>query len=177
MVDEGGSTKNARRKSGKLNYFYLNGKLHKSLHINRGADRIITWCYPDKCRVAYTYSDVKKNKRPAFSSDEAAEMLNRRRLALERAILNGDIEEPQHTYGLTTTMRKHSYKWSEEDIIRAHAHFSTVHQGRPRNDGLVTPKPMPSLRELRAMMRQEHILYVKGEDGEFRPVWRAQDFD
>ena len=177
MVDKAGSGTNGRRRSRKLNYFYLNDNLHKSLHINRGADTITTWCYPLHKRVAYTYSEVKKHKQPAYTTKEVGEMLNRSRLTLEHAILNGDIEPPQHTYGLNEHKRKFKYMWSEKDILEAHAYLSTVHRGRPRNDGLVTPAHLPTIRELRAMIRQEQILYVRGEDGEFRPVWRAQDFD
>jgi hypothetical protein len=158
-------------------YFYLNGNLHKKLHINRGADQIITWCYPLEKRVAYTYSDVKKNHKPAFSTQEAAKMLWRSRLTLERAIIRGDIRAPQYTYGIDENKRKFKYMWSEDDIMEAHAYLSTVHQGRPRHDGLVTPQRLPTARELRAMIRQEQVFYVRGEDGEFRPVWRAEDFD
>jgi hypothetical protein len=174
---------NAGKKSGSskkyrpLRYFYLNGLLHKSLHINRGADTITTWCYPQHKRVAYTYSDVKKRKEPAFSTAEVSKMLNRGRLTLEYAILEGNIPRPQHTYGIDEHKRMFQYLWSETDILEAHAYFSTVHKGRPRNDGLITPLRLPTLRELRAMIRQEEMLYVKGEDGEFRPVWKAEDFD
>lgn len=181
MARQTGASQNGRRKSGKLTYFYLDleGRpmLHKSLHINHGADQIITWCYPLSKRVAYTYSDTKKYREPAFSTKEAAKMLNRGHMVLERAILNGDIEPPQFTYGLNEHKRKFQYMWHERNILEAHAFLSTVHFGRPRKDGRVTPKRLPNVRELRAMIRQEEILYVRGKDGEFKPVWKAQDFD
>lgn len=182
MAREDGTRPNGRRKSRKLNYFYLDAAnqgplLHKSLHINRGADTITTWCYPLHRRVAYTYSDVKKRKEPAFTTQEVADMLMRSRLTLEHAILNGDIEAPQHTYGLNEHKRKFKYMWHESNIMEAHAFLSTVHRGRPRNDGLVTPQKLPTERELRAMIRQEHILYVRNSKGEFVPVWRAEEFD
>ena len=66
-------------------------------------------------------------------------MLNRSRDSLERAILDGNIEEPQFTYGLNEHKRKFQYLWSEKDILGAHAYFSTVHTGRPRKDGVITP--------------------------------------
>lgn len=158
-----------------LRYFFLNDLLHKKLQINRGQDTIITWCYPLRKRVAYTYTDVKKNMAPAFTTVEAATMLNRRREALERAIMRGDIEEPQFTYGLDENMNKFKYMWKESNILEAHAFLSTQHVGRPRKDGLITPKRLPTVRELRAMIRQKEILYIKvGE--EFRPVWEAEDF-
>lgn len=160
----------------KLNYFYLNGLLHKSLHINRSADTIIAWCYPQGKRVAYTYSDVKKKKEPAFTMTEVGEMLGKTRKTLEWAILDGNIPPPQHTYGLNEHRRKFKYLWSEADIMNAHAYFLTVHRGRPRKDGRITPAQMPTARELRAIIRQEEIFYVKNEDGEFVPTWKAKQF-
>lgn len=177
MAGTEGERKNARPKSGKLRYFYLNGNLHRSLHINRGADKIITWCYPEHRRVAYTYSDVKKRKEPAFTTAEVAEMLMRAPKTIEHAIMYGNIEPPQFTYGLNERKRKYKYMWDEKHILDAHAYLSTLHFGRPRIDGLVNPKPLPSIRELRAMIRQEEPLYVKMDNGEFLPVWRAPDFD
>jgi hypothetical protein len=177
MAGREGKNKNASRSYRPLRYFYLNGNLHKSLHINRGADRIVTWCYPLHKRIAYTYSDVKKNKEPAFTTTEMAAMLNRRPLAIERAILKGGITPPQYTYGLNENKIKYKYMWSEKDIMEAHEYFANTHYGRPRKDGRITPLRLPTARELRAMIRQETILYVKGEDGEFRPVWKAEDFD
>jgi hypothetical protein len=156
-------------------YFYLNGLLHKKLHINRGADVITTWCYPLKKRIQYSYADTKKNMKPAFYTSEAAAFLNRKRLTLALAISRGDLEPPQHTYKLDEHMRRHAYMWSEEDILRAHAYLTTVHKGTPRKDGNVTPERLPTEREVRAMIRQDDILYVKVGD-EFKPVWQAPDF-
>ena len=162
-------------KRGPIRYFFLNDLLHKKLHINRGLDTITTWCYPLHKRVAYTYTDVKRNMAPAFTTVEAAKMLNRGRETLERAILNGDIEAPQFTYGIDEKKNKFKYMWNEQNIVEAHAFLSTQHQGRARNDGMITPKKLPTLRELRAIIRQKEILYVRVGD-EFRPVWDAEDF-
>lgn len=173
MADRKRST--SRNKSRPLRYFYLNGKLHKKLHINRGADTIWTWCYPDERRVAYTYSDVLRNKRPAFSTREVCKMLMRGRISLEEAMSRGDIPKPQRTYTLNEERKPYQFFWSEEDVLAAHAYFTTVHRGRPRKDGLVTPQRLPTARELRAMMRNEEVLYVKRGD-QLVPTWRAEDF-
>jgi hypothetical protein len=177
VAKQEGNSPTGRRRTRPLRYFYLNGNLHKSLHINRGADTITTWCYPLHKRVAYTYSDVKKYKGPAFTTQETAKMLMRTRLTLEHAILRGDIEAPQFTYGLNEHKKKFKYMWSEDNVLEAHAYLSTVHRGRPRKDGLITPQRLPTVRELRAMMRNETVFYVQDDDGEFRPVWGAVDFD
>jgi hypothetical protein len=103
-------------------------------------------------------------------------MMNRKPLALERAMARGDVEPPQFTYSLTESRRKMKYMWSEKDIMKVHEYFSSVHYGRPRKDGMITPYKMPTKREVRAMIHQETVLYVMNKDGEFVPTWKAQDF-
>jgi hypothetical protein len=147
MASQAGATATGSRHSRPLNYFYLNKKLHKKLHINRGADAITAWCYPDHRRVAYTYSDVKRNMEKAFTTTQVSKMLNRKSQTIDYAILRGDIEAPQFTYGIDEHKRKHKYMWHEDDIMAAHAYFSTVHKGPPRKDGLITPVRLPSARE------------------------------
>ena len=93
-----------------LRYFYLDGQmvpggpvnplLHKKLHINRGEDIITAWCYPTEQRVAYTYSDVKRRAKPAFTTPEVCKMVNRKWRAVNRAFNSGNIKVPQHTYDL-----------------------------------------------------------------------------
>lgn len=159
-----------------LRYFYLNGQLHKSLFINRAADKITTWCYPLGKRVAYTYSDVKRNKQPAFNMTQVGQMLDKTRKTLEWAILDGNIPAPQHAYTIDQKRAMIKYLWSEEDIMNAHAYFMTVHRGRPRADGRINPSMHLTARELRAMIHQEEILYVRTDDGEFVPTWRAENY-
>ena len=45
----------------KLLYFFLNGKIHKVIRASKAKDELVAWCYPDKKRVMYSYSQVKKN--------------------------------------------------------------------------------------------------------------------
>ena len=157
-------------------YFYLNKNLHKKLVINRGKDQIITWCYPLRKRVTYTYTETKRNYEPAFSTRQVADMLCRDYFVIARYIFKGDIEPPQHTYHIGETNREiFAYYWHEDDVLKAHEFLSTVHRGRPRNDGLVTPQHLPTRRELLALMRNEEVLYIKDGD-EFKPVWKAPDF-
>lgn len=175
MVDHSGDKKNGRKKSRKLNYFFLNGNLHKSLHINRSADVITAWSYPDNKRIGYTYSDVRRRMQTAFTTTEVAKLVNRSKLVIELAILAGSIEEPQYTYGLNEHKKKYKYMWREEDIMALHAYLSTVHRGRPRKDGLITTVNLPSARELRAMVRQQPIMGYLDAEGNFRPTWLSDD--
>lgn len=103
-------------------------------------------------------------------------MLGKHPDSIENAVKAGNVAEPQIVYTLSATKRKHAWKWREQDIMDLHAYFLTVHRGRPRNDGKITPSKMPTARELRAMIRQEEILYKKMPDGSFQPTWAAEDF-
>lgn len=159
----------------KLEYFYLGDDLHRRLFINRGTDTIKAWNYPKEKMMVYVYSDVLKRQRRAFTTKEVGQMLNRGRRTLEYAIINGMIERPQVTYGIDENKRQYQYMWSEKDIMALHAYLSTVHLGRPRKDGEVVPMHLPTPRELRAMINDENVLYIKQGDT-FIPSWRAKDF-
>lgn len=162
-----------KRKSKPLRYFYLNGDIHKKIHISRPNDVITAWNYPQHKRVVYTYSDVKKRMQTAYSTQQVCDMLGRERHAIERAIADGMIEAPQQTYNVETGNIV-ARKWREEDIIAIADYFRSVHRGRPRLDGLITPQKLPTDRELKAMIRNQTVLYVQVDDGEFRPTWQAQ---
>lgn len=160
-----------------LRYLFLNGELYKVLQINRPEDTIVLWSYPSKKRVGYTYSDVKKRMEKAFTLTEVGKMLNRSKVTIKRAIKSGEINEPQYTYGLDDPNHEiFQYMMREPDILAMHAVLAGKHaSGTPRKDGLVTPKKLPTAREVRAMIRNNAIFYVKTESG-FVPTWQAEQF-
>ena len=168
----------ARGKKGKrgksLKFFYLNGDLHMRLHVNRGDDILTAWNFSQHKRVGYSYTHVRQRAEKAYRTPEVAEMLNRGPQTLELAILRGDIRAPQKNYSIRTGT-PWGYFWSHEDIMDARDYLATVHRGRPRKDGLVTPQALPTKRELRAMLEQEVILYTKTDSGEFVPSWKAKE--
>lgn len=173
MADSQGNRSPKKRP---LRYFFFKDKLHKKLRINRSADTIEAWCYPDSRRVVYTYSVLKRGLETAYSTVQVAEMLGKHTDTIENAVKAGNVPEPQIVYTMSANKRKHAWKWDERAIMDLHAYFLTVHRGRPRKDGRITPQQMPTARELRAMVRQEEILYKKMPDGSFQPTWRAEDF-
>jgi len=175
MADKNGSSKRKRYRP--LKYLYLNGELHKVLQINRPADEIDLWSYPSARRVRYTYSDVKRKMEKAFTMAEAAAMLNRNKITLRRAMEAGEVDPPQYTYGLNNPDKKiFQYMYNEKDIMAMHAVLASKHAGGTRRkDGLVTPKKLPSAREIRAMIRNNAVYYVKTDSG-FVPTWQAEQF-
>lgn len=179
MASQEGKRTTGRKRSRKLNYFFLDvadlgPTLHKSLHINRGGDIITAWSYPQRKRVGYTYSDVRRRMETAFTTKQVSEMVNRSRVTIENAILEGAIEEPQYTYGINEVQKKYKYMWHEKNIMALHTYLSSVHRGRPRKDGLITASNLPNSRELRAMIHQKPVMGYLDEDGKFVPTWQAQ---
>lgn len=160
------------RKRNKL-HFFLNGDLHRQLRVNRGKDLLVAWNFPQSKKDSFSYTDVLRRKKRAFTTKEAAALVQRKGLAVQRALQSGDINEPQCSYSLETR-RKKEYWWSEEDILGLLDYFASKHRGRPRNDGEITVWNLPTPRELRAMINDEDVLYVKKGDI-FVPTWRAPD--
>lgn len=155
----------------RVRYFYLDGKLHKIIHINRPADIVTTYSYADHDYRQYPWVWLKKNYKNAYGIQDVANMVQRHRRWIQRKMLDGDIRKPQKAYSLKNPSR-FTYYFSEDDIIEIQDYFAHVHWGFKRKDGLITPGPTPSKSDLRVMMNDGGLLYVKTQDGTFRPVWR-----
>jgi MerR HTH family regulatory protein len=167
---------NRKKAQRRVLYFYLNDSLHRTLHVNRTDDTIIAFNFVEGKRVAYNYSDVQKNKKHAYSISEAAKLINRHVDTIKRHLRAGDIRKPQQAYALDDKNRLSRYYFNENDIRELREFFKTVHIGRPRNDGEITASNIPSRVELEAMLRNETVLYVKNNEGEFVPVWKAPEW-
>lgn len=154
---------NRKRKAKKLSYFFLNNKIHKVLNYSRAKDELIAWCYPDRKRVLYSYSQVNKNMENAYSTQQVADLLNKHKITIEDYILDGKIKYPQKVYPIgnpESTWFK--FMFSESDVIDIHQFI--LESGYSKN--------MPSKNELRALLKHNIILYTKTDTG-FVPVWKA----
>jgi hypothetical protein len=169
-------SKTGRNSTTRLRYFYLNSKLHKVLRRSRAEDLIVAWDYQMGKRVAYSLADVNKNKQHAYPIKEVVQLIGKHEDTIKMHLYRGDLKFPQRVYSLNGNKTPGKYFWSEDNIREMHDFFKTVHRGRPRIDGGITPGNMPSRSELEAMMKQENILYVKNNDGEFVPVWKQPEW-
>jgi hypothetical protein len=155
--------------------FYLNGKLHKILRIDKPKDLVECYIFSEQKRVLYAWTAVRKNRRPVFTRRDVAEFFNRHPVVISRYINSEKIPAPQKSHELTTKAPG-DYYWSEEDILRLHDYLLTVHKGHPRDDGLITNYRLPSRAELISMMRTGSNIYVQSADGKFVPMWRAEEW-
>ncbi|AXH68767.1 helix-turn-helix DNA-binding domain protein [Streptomyces phage Comrade] len=150
--------------------------MHKVLSVTRAQDFAICWNFREGKRAGYIWSDLRRNAERAFKMQEVSAMIGRHRVNIERDILAGNIKAPQRSYTLDGNKRPLYYFFSEKDVLDLHDYLLTIHIGRPRKDGKITPANMPSKTELRAMMRHDMVTYVKTEGGEFVPVWKEQSW-
>ena len=155
------------RTAKRLLYFFLDGKIHKSLHVSRARDEITAWCYPDRRRVMYNYSLVKKYMKKAYTLKETAKILNKHKITIEDYILDGKIQQPTKIYPISNPDDAgwSMYMLDEDDILKIHQFIL--------DDGYSSSTP--SRTELLALLRHETILYTKTTDGRFVPVWKAED--
>jgi hypothetical protein len=155
------------RPTKRLLYFFLDGKIHKTLRVSRARDEIVAWCYQERRRVMYSYSLVKKHMGKAYSIKEAAELLNRHKVTVENYILDGKIQQPNKIYPISNPDNPGwtKYMLSEEDILKIHQFIL--------DDGYTAD--FPSRSELLALLKHNMILYTKNNEGEFVPVWKAEE--
>ena len=160
----------------RLRYFYLNDKLHKALRRSRAEGILIAWDYLEGKRVAYNLQDFDRNKQHAYPISDVVKLIGKHQDTIKWHLYRGDFRFPQRIYSLNGNRTPGKYLWSENDVRRLHDFFKTVHVGRPRNDGGITPGDMPSRAELEAMFKDENVLYIKNDDGQFVPVWKEPEW-
>jgi len=164
-------TKDAKR----LRYFYINGKLHKLLHVSRPTNQVLAWCYSEHCKKMYQWSQIKKEAEVGYTPQEVAEMLQRARRTIINYHQDGLIKKPEMTYDLETG-KVGKRIFSESDIRKLHAFLLTQHKGRPRLDGMVVPAKTLTKEELEAKLKHGINLYTKTSEGRFVPVYEAENW-
>lgn len=173
-VEDRGRSKKRRGRG--LIYFFLEKKLHKKLRITRPLDYIEAWHFEDHKRVGYVWSDVKRRMGKAYTTKQVAQMVNRHHINIEKYILAGHIRAPERGYPIAGGKSKGRYYWGDHNIIELHEYLLTVHRGRPRLDGGITPWNTPTRAELLAMLKHGTVLYTKTDEGLFVPVWKENDW-
>lgn len=122
------------------------------------------------------YTDFKKHRKRAYTVAAAAALLDRGSAQMRRYINSGLIKAP--VGGMIGGVRKfgiHAY-YSEDDLFDIREALTTVHRGRPRADGKVTPSRVLTEAQLRARMGDALMLYTRTEDGRFVPVWAEETY-
>ena len=156
------------------NIFFLNGDLHRL--VRKSAAQNICYALNFKTNTInkYTYKDYKTFKKKAYTISEVAQVLRRHVDRIRHAMYTGEVKKPFLVeYGKRTGV----YYFSEEDIYAFREYFANLHRGRPRTDGIVIPKNVPTIAEVDAIINNKPVLYVRTKEGNFVPVWRQEEFE
>jgi len=154
-------------------FYFLNGQLFKVLKVDRSANTCYLYNLETKENKMFLYSDFKKFRNNAYRMNRVSKMLNRHPDRIRRAIWEGKVAKPLLIKNKTSGGK---YWFTEDDIRELRDYFATVHRGRPRKDGVVVTHNVPAKEELEAMLGHREMLYVKNKNGEFVPVWKAEEF-
>lgn len=162
------------KRTNRAAYFFLNGDLHRL--IRKSAAQNI--CYAMNLKTnevnKYTYKDYKAFKKKAYTISEVGYILRRHIDRIRVALASGAIKKP---FMVQHSGRTGVYYFSEEDIYEIREYFANIHRGRPRSDGIVISKDVPTIAEVDAMLDKKPMLYVRTKEGNFVPVWRQEEFD
>ena len=152
--------------------FFLNNCLVKVIHINKASNIVLINNVTENKRQSLLYTDFKKFRKRAYTVANSARLLNRSRLQFSKYIASGLIPPPiADSIDGERGLQIKAY-YSEDHIFEIREIMSTIHHGRPRSDGLVTPRNVPTEQDLRSKMGDAIMLYTKTEDGRFIPTWQ-----
>jgi hypothetical protein len=155
--------------------FFINGQLHRRVKINRHINLVSAYNYETGQLSNYTYSDFKKFRQRAFLINETAKILRRHGNAIRNAIYKKEIPSE-----IPRVFRKNGvgvYYLSEDHIFELRDYFASKHRGRPRKDGLIVSKNVPTTEELEVLFGRRQLLYTRTQEGKFVPVWRSENYD
>lgn len=160
---------------GSKTHFYWDGRLHRRLSVNKREGLLYAWDYANKKRVAILYSDWKRNKGLALSTNEVADLFNRNRRWILGYIKDGKIPCPQTTGERRNDLRNTGrLYWSEQDIMNLLELYESFNYWR--SSPYYWDRKLPTKAEIRAKLHNTTVLYVKTPDGEFIPTWKEQDW-
>jgi hypothetical protein len=154
-------------------YVILNKKLYKVLSKTKSTDRAVLWNFEEKTREVHSYLAVAKYGEKAYSPYEIGQLLNRSKYTIKAHW--HEFPEPYRIYAFTSG-EPVGRRWDSDGVMEIRDVLASKHYGHPRNDGEIIPMAIPSRTELRAMLNQEAVYYVKAEDGSVIPTWKAHDF-
>lgn len=154
-------------------YVILNKKLYKVITKTKATDRAVLWNFEEKKREVHSYVAVAQTGEKAYSLYDLGQFFDRSPYTLRNRLR--EFPEPYHIYSFTDG-KPHGKRWDADQVMEIREVLANTHHGRPRSDGEIIPRDIPSRQELRAMLNQEAVYYVKTKEGKLVPTWKAHDF-
>jgi hypothetical protein len=87
----------------------------------------------------------------------------------------GLLEAPEKTYSITTGTPGMGI-FSTEDLFKIREIAAGMHSGRPRRDGQHTNRRTITEQEVYARTKHDITLYAKNKNGEFVPLYMAEEW-
>jgi hypothetical protein len=169
-IDEQGYNE-AKVISGNKKVWFLNGDLVRVHHLNKSNGIMSVYNIIQDRIESCLISDFKKNRERAYTVGETAELVNRHKKYLPNLMKRGVIPFPTGSQkGGATGWQVRSY-YSESQVREIRDILASYHQGRPRQDKLITNDITPTKQELTRRMGDGILTYTKTEDGRFIPIW------
>lgn len=155
----------------KRRVWFLNGDLVSIRHSSRAAG-IITFYNKTQDRMeSMDYQSFRKKRKAAYTVSETSKMINYASKAIYDAMKIGRIPYPiGELPGGERRFHYNSY-YSEDTVREIRDTLASIHQGRPRKDGLITNNRTPTEQELTYMMGLGTLLYARSSNGEFVPIY------
>lgn len=155
--------------------FFLNKEIVRIIHTNKANNICVLYNFIKDKEQSMLYSDFKKHRKRAYTVKNTLKIFGRSRIQLERWIKKGLVAPPTGAVpGGKRVFGEYAY-YSEEDIFTIRDVLATIHKGRPRKDGRVTPRfDVPTEKDLRSLLGDAIMLYTKTKSGEFIPVWTEE---
>lgn len=141
--------------------------------MNKANDKATLWNYEKKQREVHSLAVVSQLYEQAYSLKDIGELLNRSPRTLRDRL--DEFPKPYRIYSMIH-QKEYGRRWDADQVMEIREVLAHTHFGRPRLDGEAFPLPVPTRTELRAMLNQEAVVYVKNKDGEFIPTWKAHQF-
>lgn len=146
------------------NFFFLDGVLHKLEKVQRGLDIAICYNYGEHEVVRYHWHEVKKRREPAYSIGQVSQMVGRSTKKLRDYIWEKEINTPPKSWRPGLDESRCPYWFSQAAVKEVHSYIASLRKGNHR---------VPDPYTLRENMNKK-TLYIK-KDGEFVPIWIAED--
>ena len=126
-----------------LRYFYLNNRLHKVLRRSRAEDLLVAWDYQSDRRVAYSLTDVNKNKQHAYSMSQVVKIIGKHEDTIKLQMYKGNLKYPQQSYSLNGN--KTPGKYFPTNLASFESHLKSKIVLNTSSSVPVTPIPLALL--------------------------------
>jgi len=154
--------------------YYFNGHLYRVIKHNRGEGVVYaTDVYNSEEQVLLSYVEFKNKAYNAYTLAGAAKLLNRAKRTIEMLVKAGYVSSVDR---VPMGPGRHYYALSREAVLDVHKVLSMRTGHRPRKDGSVLVKGLPSREELMTEMKNEITLYARNKDGDFVRIWEAEEW-